>query len=112
MARRFGMQTVVVMKAGDNVATCLKDLAAGDTAQVSIAGAEMSIVLKNDIPFGHKIALKDIDTGGNVLKYAEVIGVASCPIAAGEHVHIHNVESIRARGDKLESGDRVEGDSA
>jgi altronate dehydratase small subunit len=35
-----------------------------------------------------------------VIKYAEVIGVASRPISVGEHVHVHNVESVRARGDK------------
>lgn len=94
------MDTIVVMKAVDNVATCLKDLAAQQIAEVSLDGSRRSVTLKSDIPFGHKIALVDIAKGDEVLKYAEVIGVASQPIAAGEHVHIHNVESIRARGDK------------
>ena len=94
------MDYIVVMKAADNVATCLTDLAAGQIAQVSIGGKRQSVTLRSDIPFGHKIALVGITKGGEVLKYAEVIGVASQPIAAGEHVHVHNVESIRARGDK------------
>ena len=94
------MHTIVVMKAVDNVATCLTDLEAGQIAEVAADGKPMSLTLKNDIPFGHKIALLDIAAGGKVLKYAEVIGIASQPIAAGEHVHVHNVESIRARGDK------------
>lgn len=93
------MDTVVLMKPADNVATCLKDLAAGQVAEVSLNQKRQVVTLRNDIPFGHKIALVDIAKGDDVLKYAEVIGVASQPIAAGEHVHIHNVESIRARGD-------------
>jgi altronate dehydratase small subunit len=95
------MDTIVVMKSSDNVATCLKDLPADQVAEVKLDGQRQSVTLKNDIPFGHKIALVDIPQGGEVLKYAEVIGVASQPIAAGEHVHVHNVESIRARGDKI-----------
>ena len=95
------MDTIVVMKSSDNVATCLTDLAANQVAEVKLDGQRQSVTLKNDIPFGHKIALVDIAQGGKVLKYAEVIGVASQPIAAGEHVHVHNVESIRARGDKI-----------
>ena len=94
------MDTIVVMTAADNVATCLRDLSAGQPADVSIDGKRHSVTLKNDIPFGHKIALVEIAKGGEVEKYAEVIGVASQSIAAGEHVHVHNVESIRARGDK------------
>jgi len=42
----------------------------------------------------------DIAEGSKITKYAETIGIASQPIAAGEHVHVHNVESVRARGDK------------
>jgi altronate dehydratase small subunit len=94
------MDAIVVMKAVDNVATCLIYLEAGQIAEVTANGKRMSVTPKSDIPFGHKIALVDIAAGGEVLKYAEVIGIASQPIAAGEHVHVHNVESIRARGDK------------
>lgn len=94
------MERTVVMKDSDNVATCLLDLKAGDAEKIVVAGAPRTISLKNDIPFGHKLALADIPAGEHVIKYAEVIGVASRDISAGEHVHIHNVESIRARGDK------------
>ena len=95
------MDTTVVMKANDNVATCLKDLTAGETAEMTIDGKRTSVVLRDAIPFGHKFALVDIARGDEVLKYAEIIGVACQPIAAGEHVHVHNVESVRARGDKV-----------
>lgn len=94
------MDSTVVMKPSDNVATCLKDMAAGAIAEMTVDGAAKSVALKDDIAFGHKIAIVDIPAGAEVIKYAETIGVASRAIAAGEHVHVHNVESVRARGDK------------
>jgi altronate hydrolase len=48
------------------------------------------------IAAGHKIALRAIAPGEVVLKYGQPIGVASIPIAAGGHVHVHNVEMTRA----------------
>lgn len=50
-----------------------------------------------DIPKGHKIALKDIKMGEFIYKYGETIGIATKDIKRGEHVHIHNVESIKGR---------------
>jgi altronate hydrolase len=45
----------------------------------------------NAIPGGHKIAVRDIATGQPVRRYNQIIGFASRPIKAGEHVHVHNV---------------------
>lgn len=50
-----------------------------------------------DIPKEHKIALKDIRMGEFIYKYGETIGIATKDIKRGEHVHIHNVESIKGR---------------
>ena len=88
------------MKSADNVATCLTDLAAGAEETIAVDDSTVKVQAKDDIPFGHKIALTDLATGDAVIKYAEIIGLASQPITAGEHVHVHNVESVRARGDK------------
>ena len=41
---------------------------------------------------GHKIAREDIPEGGAVVKFGQVIGYATRPIAAGEHIHSHNCE--------------------
>ena len=98
------MEKLVVMSAGDNVATCLLALKNGETATLTVNGKQSSVAARGDIPFGHKVALVDIAAGDNILKYAEVIGIASRTITAGEHVHVHNVESIRARGDKAGGG--------
>jgi altronate dehydratase small subunit len=40
-----------------------------------------------------------ISKGQDVLKYGEVIGQATQDISEGKHVHVHNVESLRGRGD-------------
>ena len=94
------MDKVMVLNNRDNVATCLTDLDAADTVEVTVAGGRQEITLVDDVPFGHKFAVKDIADGEKVLKYGEVIGVASIPISVGQYVHVHNVESVRARGDK------------
>jgi altronate dehydratase small subunit len=52
------------------------------------------------IPFGHKVAIMDVPEGTYVCKYGEVIGRATAEIEAGRHVHVHNVEGIRGRGDQ------------
>lgn len=47
--------------------------------------------IRDPVPRGHKVALRDVAEGAPVLKYAQMIGVASEPIAAGAHVHTHNL---------------------
>ena len=48
-----------------------------------------------DIPLGHKIALKDIKKGEKIMEYKETIGVAAKNIRKGEHVHTHNIKTLR-----------------
>ena len=60
-----------------------------------------SLTLADPIPFGHKFALRPIPAGGPVVKYGETVGLATEDIAAGQHVHVHNVEGIKGRGDKM-----------
>jgi altronate dehydratase small subunit len=83
----------------DNVASALTALGRGEVVEVEIGGSLFEVEVLSDVPFGHKFALMDIPRGGNVVKYGEVIGRATRDIARGEHVHVHNVESLRARGD-------------
>jgi altronate dehydratase len=70
------------------------------------------IVACQQIPAGHKIALSPIAAGERVLKYGEAIGCASQAIAAGEHVHVHNLRSERGRGDREPGGARDERERA
>ncbi len=51
------------------------------------------------IPRGHKTAVIDIPAQADVIKYGEVIGRSVTVIAKGVWVHVHNMESLRGRGD-------------
>ncbi len=94
------MENALVMNHKDNVAVCLVEKKADDSVKLKINNNEIKILLKEYVPFGHKFALCAIGKGENIIKYGEVIGVASCAIQQGQLVHIHNIESIRARGDR------------
>lgn len=50
---------------------------------------------KSDIPIGHKLAIKPIKAGDTIIKYGVDIGKAIADIAAGEHLHVHNVKTKR-----------------
>lgn len=93
------MRKIVVLSDADNVATCLADLDADTHIEVTVDGETRSITVRDAIPFGHKLAIRPLAVGADVLKYGEVIGRASEAIEPGQWVHVHNVESVRARGD-------------
>ncbi|NQW12495.1 MAG: altronate dehydratase [Alphaproteobacteria bacterium] len=76
----------VRLNAVDNVVTARIDLTPG----VEIAGEGVSTT--QPIPSGHKVATTAIKTGEPIRKYDQIIGFASEDIAAGDHVHVHNVE--------------------
>ena len=92
-------QRVLVLHPSDNVATALVDLDAGRTITADRESGAVTVRAQEPIVFGHKLALVPLATGAPVYKYGEVIGVASAAIPAGAHVHVHNVESQRGRGD-------------
>ena len=73
----------------DNVAVALKDLAKGDIVSVN----DFTVTVQEDIPSGHKIALKNIAAGENIIKYSFPIGHADGAIAPGSHVHTHNLKT-------------------
>src|SRR3989304_7146997 len=83
------------MHSDDDTALALRDLPAGQTVVVD----GRSITLRQPVPCGHKIALRPIARGAQVRKYGQPIGRSTADIAPGEHVHTHNLESLRGRGD-------------
>lgn len=89
----------IIVDEHDNVATAVQHAAQGEVLEIPAAGG--ALTLNDEIPFGHKFALSRIPAGGPVVKYGEVVGVASRPIAPGDHVHVHNVDGVRGRGDRL-----------
>lgn len=82
-------QCIQIDNKKDNVAVALMDLKCGET----IALNSTKLVLKDDIPQGHKFALKDIPCGESIIKYGYPIGEATSEIYSGNHVHSHNLSS-------------------
>lgn len=89
----------LAIKKEDNVATAIRDIAAGEAAVVGIDNDTLAIPVGQAIVLGHKLAVRLIKKGEDILKYGTVIGRATQDIQPGEHVHVHNVESTRGRGD-------------
>jgi altronate dehydratase small subunit len=90
----------IILDKKDNVATSMTTLSSGDIVLAGTEDCVVRVVLVQDIPFGHKLALKNIRKGGAIVKYGEVIGRTKTNIGKGEHAHVHNVEGLRGRGDK------------
>ena len=97
------MKTVFVVYADDNVGTAvLEPIQAGYNVSTNGERSDIQLTARADIAYGHKIALLDIAAGATVRKYGLSIGSATQAIRAGDHVHAHNVESNRGRGDLAE----------
>ncbi|MDD6571819.1 MAG: altronate dehydratase family protein [Thermoflexaceae bacterium] len=90
------MQDIIKINGNDNVAVALKPIAKGTTLDV----AGVSVVTVEDIPQGHKFAIKPIKKGEPVIKYGFRIGNAQEDIEVGAWIHTHNVKT--ALGDLLE----------
>ena len=84
------MNEMVRITEKDMVAVALKPLKAGET--VSYGAGE--ITLTEDLPMGHKAALREIRKGEPVIKYGYPIGEATEDIPAGAHVHTHNLHTL------------------
>ncbi len=93
------MPRAIVLDRRDNVATLIDTGSAGDRCTLQ-GEAEGTATLAQDVPFGHKMCVRPAAAGEAIVKYGQVIGHASRVIAVGEHVHVHNVESARGRGDR------------
>ena len=91
---------VFVIDPKDNVATLVsEDGKKGRSVDVELGGKKTAYKLKDAIPFGHKFAIQPIPKGQQVIKYGHSIGTATTNIQPGQHVHLHNLESNRGRGD-------------
>jgi (2R)-sulfolactate sulfo-lyase subunit alpha len=89
---------LLVHEHADNVGVVVvEDLAAG-TDMLCIVTADNSsfrLTAKQDVPIGHKIALKDLAEGDTAIKYGVDIGRIAAPVKTGEHVHVHNLKTKR-----------------
>lgn len=103
------MKKVFVIDENDNVGTVVVEpVSAGEEVVTNGRITDITVIAGKDIPYGHKIALKPISRGETVYKYGLSIGTATQDIQPGDHVHIHNVESNRGRGDKFDGNVQAE----
>ncbi len=77
----------------DQVATALTDLTPGRVRLLGDSSLPEIVVLEK-IPRGHKISLRDMEAGEDVLKYGVRIGRTTEKICAGQWVHLHNMHSL------------------
>ena len=96
------MKKILILHPDDNVGSVLEDIQKGEEVTYVLDDLRETFTAADDVPFAFKIATAHIATGGNIIKYGELIGRAARNIAKGECVHIHNVEGKRGRGDRKE----------
>jgi (2R)-sulfolactate sulfo-lyase subunit alpha len=91
------MRQFLVHDARDNVGVAVVDIDAGRAVVGGIldSGQTLEITVREPIPLGHKIALRDLETGDTVIKYGEDIGRVVANIRTGDHVHVHNLKTKR-----------------
>lgn len=93
---RISYKTALVLHPDDDVAVLVASVARGEA--VITQGAREGVVLlpSADLSSGQKIAMRSMAMGSQVHKYGEIIGRLTAAVAAGDHVHVHNLVSLRA----------------
>ena len=99
----FDFGPFLLLSDKDNVLVARANAAEGMT----IALESGPTTLMRAIPMAHKIARISIAAGDTILKYGMPIGIATAAIAAGEHVHIHNIRSAYTATISLQDADGV-----
>ena len=82
----------------DSVAVVVVEgVVAGTTLTGLVLDEDRTLTLDcvQDIPLGHKVALKDMAVGDRVFKYGVDIGKVVAPIRRGQHAHVHNIKTKR-----------------
>jgi len=80
-------RTALLLAPDDDVAVAVVDVPAGS----SVALGDTAVTTPGDVPRGHKLAVRALPAGTQVHKYGQVIGRTTVDVAAGDHVHAHNL---------------------
>jgi (2R)-sulfolactate sulfo-lyase subunit alpha len=91
------MKHVLVHDQRDNVGVAVTNIKSGETVTGGALGGgpAFQITALQDIPLGHKIALKELKKGETAIKYGEDIGRVVADTQTGGHVHVHNLKTKR-----------------
>jgi len=81
----------------DHVGIAVRDLTPGEvvSGRYLTSHQPITITVVDKIPLGHKVALVNLNPGDKLVEYHEVVGKVTQPIRSGQHVHIHNLKSVR-----------------
>jgi hypothetical protein len=80
----------------------LDNIRSGETVDVAAGAEVMHIQARQEIAFGHKIALANLDADQSIIKYGEEIGRARTAIGTGDWIHLHNLYCRRGHEDQAE----------
>ncbi|OJX96116.1 MAG: galactonate dehydratase [Micrococcales bacterium 73-15] len=95
------MSDVILLAPHDDVAVATRDLVPGESITTGDGESDANptvVVVRDRVPRGHKVALRDLPLGSEVRKYGQVIGRTTRPVPAGSQVHVHNLEMPRMPG--------------
>src|SRR5436305_3401525 len=81
---------IVALAKADNVGVALRDI---ETSEMARAIDGTSVLAREAIPLGHKIALQPIAAGAAIIRFGMPVGLATAAISAGQLLHVHNVRS-------------------
>lgn len=88
---------ILIHEADDDVGVAVLNLKNGDEIGVATLEGQSigSVKVINDVPLGHKVAMREMAKDKQVIEYGRPIGQAIEPIAKGAHVHVHNIRTMR-----------------
>lgn len=88
---------ILLHEISDDVGVAAMDIQAGEEIEaVTLEGAPvMTVKVIEDVPLGHKVAMRSMPENHHVQEYGRSIGYAAQAIPLGAHVHVHNIKSLR-----------------
>ncbi len=88
---------ILLHESHDDVGVAVRDLKKGQTiGALTLEGKSAgSVKLRDNVPLGHKVAMRDLALDKPIIKYGRPVGKAVKPITRGAHVHVHNVKTLR-----------------
>lgn len=87
----------LVHEQGDSVGVAVEDIPAGATAPGRLKDGDgaFEVAVTDDVPLGHKVALRDLADGEVVIEYGVEVGRTTQPVTRGQRVHTHNMKGQR-----------------
>jgi (2R)-sulfolactate sulfo-lyase subunit alpha len=91
------MHKALAHRSGDDVAVAVTPIEAGEEVLVAYVSEdqELTVRARADVPYGHKVALRQLAAGAAVTEYSTQVGVTRTNIEPGDYVHTHNIKTAR-----------------